>query len=93
MTVELIKDKIIPILQKYDVKRAAIFGSLARGDIKPTSDVDLLVEIGMDISLLDFIELKLEIEDALGVKVDLVEYSTIKPLIKDRILSEQVVIL
>lgn len=93
MTVEVIKDKIIPILQRYDVRRAAIFGSLARGDIKVTSDVDLLVEIGRDISLLDFIGLKLEIEDALGMKVDLVEYSTIKPLIKEKILSEQVVIL
>jgi len=45
------------------------------------------------MSLLDFVGLKLEIEEALGRKVDLVEYSTIKPLLKERILNEQVVIL
>lgn len=93
MTIEEIKDKVIPILKRYGVKRAAIFGSLARGEAKITSDVDILVEIESDISLLDFVGLKIEIEEALGGKVDLVEYSTIKPLIKERILSEQVVIL
>jgi len=45
------------------------------------------------MTLLDFRGLKIEIEEALGKKVDLVEYSTIKPLIKERILSQQVVIL
>ncbi|GAI56487.1 unnamed protein product [marine sediment metagenome] len=54
---------------------------------------DILVEIESDMSLLDFVGLKIEVEEALGKKVDLVEYSTIKPLIKERILSEQVVIL
>lgn len=54
---------------------------------------DILVEIEKDISLLDFVDLKLEIEEKLGRKVDLVEYSTIKPLLKDVILREQVAIL
>ena len=93
MTIEKIKDKVIPILKRYGVKRAAIFGSSARGEAKTSSDVDILVEIESDISLLDFVGLKIEIEEALGGKVDLVEYSAIKPLIKERILSEQVVIL
>jgi predicted nucleotidyltransferase len=53
----------------------------------------LLVEIESDISLLDFVGLKIEIEEALGRKVDLVEYCTIKPGLKDKILKEQVVIL
>jgi len=44
-------------------------------------------------SSLDFVGLKLEIEEALGRKVDLVEYSTIKPLLRERILKEQVEIL
>ena len=56
-------------------------------------DIDILVEVGSDMSLLDFVGLKLEVEEALGRKVDLVEYSTIKPLLKERILNEQVVIL
>ena len=61
--------------------------------MRADSDIDILVEISKDISLLDFVGLKLEIEEALGRKVDLVEYKTIKPLLKERILQEQVTIL
>jgi len=52
-----------------------------------------LVEINNDLSLLDFAALKIELEEALGKSIDLVEYSTIKPLIRERILNEEVVIL
>jgi predicted nucleotidyltransferase len=45
------------------------------------------------MSLLDFIGIKIELEEVLKMRVDLVEYDTIKPIIKERILSEQVVIL
>lgn len=51
------------------------------------------MEIEKDISLLDFVGIKLELEEALGRKIDLVEYNTIKPLLKERILNEQVMIL
>jgi len=93
MTIEEIKKKAIPILARYDVKKAAIFGSMARGKGKTTSDVDILVEIKSDMSLLDFIGIKIELEEALKMKVDLVEYDTIKPTIKEKILDGQVVIL
>jgi len=52
-----------------------------------------LVEIEKDITLLDFVGLKLEIEEKLAKKLDLVEYNAIKPLLRERILKEQVVIL
>ncbi len=90
---EEIKRKILPILQRYGVKRVGLFGSFIRGEMREDSDIDILVEIKKDISLLDFVGIKLEIEEVLGRKIDLVEYSTIKPLLKERILSEQVVIL
>jgi len=45
------------------------------------------------MSLLDYIGIKLELEEALKMKVDLVEYETIKPLIREKILNEQVAIL
>lgn len=93
MTIEEIKERIIPILQRYGIKKAAIFGSLAKGEAKTSSDVDILVEIKSDMSLLDFIGIKIELEEALKMKVDLVEYDTIKPLIREKILSEQVAIL
>lgn len=93
MNVDEIKNKILPILRKYGVRKASIFGSAVRGEMKESSDVDILVEIDRDISLLDFVALKLELEEVLGRRVDLVEYDTIKPRLRDRILKEQVVIL
>ena len=89
---EDIKQKILPILQHYGVKKVGLFGSYVRGEMKENSDIDILVEIESDISLLDFVGLKQEIEEALGKKVDLVEYDTIKPLIREIILREQVII-
>jgi predicted nucleotidyltransferase len=93
MTIEEIKGRIIPILERYGIKKATIFGSLAKGEAKTSSDVDILVEIKSDMSLIDFIGIKLELEEALKMRIDLVEYDTIKPIIKERILAEQVVIL
>ena len=66
---------------------------MAQGEAKTSSDVDILVEIKSNLSLLDFVGIKLELEEAIGRKVDLVEYDTIKPLIREKILSEQVTIL
>ena len=93
MNVEEIKKKIIPILKRHGVTRAGIFGSVVRGEETKESDIDVLVEIESRMSLLDFVGLKLELEDALGKRVDLGEYSTIKPIIKAQILSEEVAIL
>jgi hypothetical protein len=91
--IEQIKQKILPILRRYGAKKAALFGSCIRGEMTPDSDVDILVEIGKDISLLDFVGLKLEIEEVLNRKVDLGEYNTIKPFLRERIMKEQEIIL
>jgi hypothetical protein len=91
--IEEIKNKILPILKKYRVTRAGVFGSVVRGEETQKSDIDILVEIEGRMSLLDFVGLKLELEEALGKKIDLGEYSTIKPIIKEQILSEEVGIL
>lgn len=93
MNIETIKEKVIPILKRYGVEKAGIFGSIVRGEATEKSDIDILVEIKNDISLLDFVGLKLELEEALGRNVDLGEYDTIKPIIKERILKEVVTIL
>lgn len=84
---------MLPIMRAYGVKKAALFGSFVRREMKKNSDIDVLVEIEADISLLDFIELKQKLEERLGRKVDLVEYDTLKPFIKENILKEQVVLL
>ncbi|GBE54559.1 nucleotidyltransferase domain protein [archaeon BMS3Bbin15] len=93
MNVEEIKNRILPILKKYGVTRAGVFGSVVREEATKDSDIDILVEIDGKMSLFDFAGLKLELEEALGRKVDLGEYSTIKPIIREQILSEEVAIL
>ena len=89
--IEKIKSKIIGTLKKYKVKRAGLFGSYVRGEQRKNSDIDILVDIpDKNMSLLDFIDLKLKLEEVLSRKVDLVEYNTIKSLIKNRVLNEEV---
>ncbi|HOQ51237.1 MAG TPA: nucleotidyltransferase family protein [Candidatus Atribacteria bacterium] len=90
MDIEEIKKKIIPVLQRYQVRKASIFGSIVRGEDTPESDIDILVELNDNLSLLDFVSLKLELEEALQKRVDLVEKKTLKETIKDEILSQEV---
>jgi hypothetical protein len=93
MDVEEIKRKAAPVLRRYDVARAAIFGSMARGDGTQDSDIDLLVEFKGRKSLLDLAGLKLELEELLGRQVDVVTYASLHPLLRNRILAEQRAIL
>ncbi|MDI6450445.1 nucleotidyltransferase family protein [Anaerobaca lacustris] len=86
---EQIRQATLAILQRYGVARAALFGSATGNRLRPDSDVDILVQIDRDIGLLDFVALKMELQDALGRKVDLVEYDAIKPRLRDSILSNQ----
>ena len=90
---EEIKELILDILKNYDVKRASLFGSIARGDATDKSDVDLLVEFEGKKSLLDFAGLKLDLEELLHCKVDVLTYNSINPLLREKILNAQVVIL
>ncbi|PJA55273.1 hypothetical protein CO165_04450 [Candidatus Roizmanbacteria bacterium CG_4_9_14_3_um_filter_33_18] len=85
--------KIIPILKKYGVLRASLFGSVVRGDTHKNSDVDILVQVPKNKSLFDMMDIQFELEDALKKKVDLVEYDYIKPRLKSQILGEQVQII
>ena len=90
---DAIKEKVVPILKRHNAVKAGLFGSLVTGGARADSDVDILVELKDDVSLLDYIGIKLELEEALGRKVDLVEYGTLKPLLKDKILGQQVTLL
>jgi predicted nucleotidyltransferase len=92
MSIEEIKRKITPILDLYGVKRAAVFGSVARGEEKPDSDVDILVELSEPLGLLKFAKLNYTLEDALEKKVDLIKSTSIKPSFKDNILKSAVYI-
>lgn len=83
-----ISDKIIPVLLKYGVKKAALFGSFARGDQDEKSDVDILIEPpdGMGITI---VRLKRDLERSLDKKVDLVSYNGISRYLRKYILANQ----
>ena len=80
-----------PELQKrFGVKSIAIFGSTARNEAGPDSDVDVLVEFDRKISLFDLSDTKFFLEDLLGESVDLVPRSSIIPELRHIILGEAV---
>ncbi len=95
MTKEIksISKKVISVLKNHRAVRAGFFGSAATGRFTSKSDVDILVELPKNISLLGYAAIKNELEDKLGRKVDLVEYDAIKPQIRESIMKEQVRIL
>jgi uncharacterized protein len=83
---------IVPILVKYDVKKASIFGSYARGTNDEKSDIDILIE-PPDKMGVSIVRLKRDLESALNKKVDIVSYDGISRYLKDSILSNQKIIL
>lgn len=80
-----------PELDRFGVKDLWLFGSVARDDAGPHSDVDLLVEFRRSISLFDLFRLQHYLEDTLGVaKVDLVMRGSVRPALRDRVLAEAI---
>ncbi len=74
--------------EKFGVKEIGVFGSYVRGEATEKSDVDILVDFYEVPSLLKFIELEEYLEDLLGIKVDLVMKSALKPKIGEHVRRE-----
>jgi len=91
-TVEEIKKILInlkpEIQKKYKVKKLGIFGSYIKNQQKRGSDIDILMEYSEVPDLIDFIELQSYLSNLLGIKVDLVMKSSLKPNIRRGILRE-----
>ena len=87
---EKLKSKIIKILKKNKVKRAGIFGSYARGEQKKKSDIDILIKYPKGLGGFAFVGIKFDLEKKIRKKVDLVTYNSLHPLLKERILKEEV---
>jgi predicted nucleotidyltransferase len=88
-----LKDKraeILRIAGNYGAHNVRVFGSLARGQAGPDSDVDLLVKLDPGRSLLDLIAIKQDLEDLLGCQVDVVTEAAISPYIREHVLREAV---
>ena len=88
-----IKKIIVRILKKYRIKKAGLFGSYSRGDFGKNSDIDILIQPSSDMSLLDVSGLKIELEEALHNKVDIVTYKYLSPYLKKSILESETRIL
>jgi len=85
-------DKLVSILKKHGAKKIEIFGSYARGEQKETSDLDVIVEFEKRKSLLEIVGIEQELEDALGIKVDLLTRASISPYLIERIEKESKVV-
>jgi predicted nucleotidyltransferase len=93
INIEVLKEKFLPILKEHKVIRAGIFGSIAEGIARETSDVDILVEFAGKKSLLDLASLKLDLESAANRRIDLSTYKALNPLIKQKVLEQEVRVL
>jgi len=92
---ELLKEKreeVLRIAAKHGACNVRIFGSVARGEAGPESDVDLLVDIGSTHSSWFPAGLVLELEELLGLKVEVITEASVYPPLKQRILEEAVLL-
>jgi len=85
-------NKIIEICRKNDVAMIGVFGSVARGEATEQSDIDLLVRFSKQKSLLGTADLAIQIEMAIGKRVDLFTEAAISPYIRDQVKRELKVI-
>lgn len=91
-TITKVKSKVLPILKKYKIKKAGIFGSYARGEQRKDSDVDIVVVPAKGMGF-RFAGMEIDLEKSLKKKVDLITYKSINKYLRRRILSEEVRIL
>jgi hypothetical protein len=89
---EIDKEKLIQICRRNDVSFLGAFGSFARGEARPFSDLDLLVRFSKRKSLLALVRIERELSETLGRKVDLLTEASISPYLRDRIKAETMVI-
>jgi len=84
--------KVSSFLKKYGATKVSVFGSYVRGEEKPGSNIDVLVEFAERKSLLTLVNIELEPSDHLGIKVDLLTEKSINPYLIDGIKKEARVI-
>jgi len=88
-----IKRKAVPILKKAGVTHSSVFGSVARGEAKISSDIDMLIDFDRKMTLLDLVGLEQELESALGREVDIVTRRSLYQPLKRRIEKEEIFIM
>ena len=86
------KAEILQVAARHGARNIRVFGSVARGDSRKRSDVDILVDVPRGMDLFEFSGLRLDLQDALKKKVDLVTFRSLHHLMRDAVLEEQKVI-
>ena len=87
-----LRGEIYEIARKHKADKVYVFGSCARKEETPESDVDFLVELQKGASLFDLMDLQDEYEALLNCKVDVVSRRGLNPYLRDNVLSEAVVL-
>jgi len=85
-----IREDVRRIAAAHGAGNVRVFGSVGRGDQNASSDLDLLVDMAEGRNLFDLIALSNDLEESLGVDVDVVTEASLSPYIRDRVLDEAV---
>lgn len=85
-----VRDQIAVVASRRGATNVRVFGSVARGEATPSSDLDLLVDLEPGRSLVDLGGLLMDVADLLGVEVDVVTEASLKPRVRARVLAEAV---
>jgi predicted nucleotidyltransferase len=85
-------EQLISICRRHDAIFLGIFGSFARGEATPDSDLDLVVRFANRKSLLDLVRLERALSEAVGRKVDLLTEASISPYLRDHIKADMTVL-
>jgi predicted nucleotidyltransferase len=88
MITQEITQKIELVLKKHDVSFAGLFGSRARGEERPDSDVDILVKFNRQKGLFELVDLEKDLSDALNLEVDVVTEGALSPLLKSEVYKD-----
>lgn len=84
------RDEVLRIAAQHGAHNVRLFGSVVRGEASEGSDVDFLIHLDADRSLLDHVALIQDLEDFFGCRVDVVTDRTLHRLVRDRVLAEAV---
>ena len=82
------RHEILSVAARHGARNVRVFGSILRGDDRPDSDIDLLVEVEPGRSLLDVIGLEQELEELLGRRVEVLTVGGLSPYLEQQILAE-----
>ena len=88
MSIKDLQNKLLPIFQDYEIKKAAVFGSVSRGEDSENSDVDLLVKLGKPMGLIGYVGLVRKMEEMLGRKVDLLTEGSVNKFLEPYITAD-----